>query len=106
VSPTVNWGGSQLTPTTISGEQLTVLIPANLVTSAGPVNVTVQSGGVTSNSLPFLVTGPQPAVGLLDPPEVIAGGPQFTLNVYGGFGAGDFALQMVVAPELQSFPTT
>jgi hypothetical protein len=56
--------------------------------------------------LPFLVTGPQPAVGLLDPPEVIAGGPQFTLNVYGGFGAGDFALQMVAAPELQSFPTT
>ena len=105
-SSMVNWGGSQLTPATISDKQLTVLIPANLVTSAGPVNVSVQSGGVTSNSLPFLVTGPQPAVGLLDPPEVIAGGPQFTLNVYGGFGAGDFALQMVAAPELQSFPTT
>lgn len=105
-TPKINWGGSQLTPTTISGEQLTILIPANLVTSAGTVNVSVLSGGVTSNSLPFLVTGPQPAVGLLDPPEVIAGGPQFTLNVYGGFGAGDFALQMVAAPELQSFPTT
>lgn len=105
-SPTVNWGGSQLTPTTISGEQLTVLIPASLVTSAGSVNVSVQSGGIISNALPFLVTGPQPAVGLLDPPEIIAGSSQFTLNVYGGFGAGDFALQMVAAPELQSFPTT
>ncbi|MFZ1084369.1 MAG: IPT/TIG domain-containing protein [Terracidiphilus sp.] len=105
-SPTVYWGGSSLTPATIRADQITVLVPANLVTTAASVNVYVQSGDIISNSLPFLVTGPQPAVDLLDPPEVIAGGPQFTLNVYGGFGAGDFALQMVAAPELQSFPTT
>jgi len=105
-SPKINWGGSQLAPATASAEQITVTIPANLVTAAGSVSVSVLSGGVTSNSLPFLVTGPQPAVGLLDPPQVVAGGPQFTLNVYGGFGAGDFALQVVAAPELQSFPTT
>jgi hypothetical protein len=106
-SPVVNWGGSQLTPSAPpTAEQITVIVPANLLTSSGPVKVTVQSGTVTSNGLPFFVTGPQPAVGLLDPPDVIAGGPQFTLNVYGGFGAGDFALQMVSAPELQSFPTT
>jgi hypothetical protein len=105
-SPVVNWGSNQLASKTASGDQITVDIPANLV-AAGSVPVSVTSGGVTSNSLPFLVTGPQPAVGLLDPPEVIAGDPQFTtLNVYGGFGAGDFALQMVAAPELQSFPTT
>jgi hypothetical protein len=105
-SPTVSWGSNQLTPATTSDAQITVDIPANLVTTAGSVNVSVTSGGVASNNMPFLVTGPQPAVGLLDPPEVIAGSPQFVLNVYGGFGAGDFALQMVAAPELQSFPTT
>jgi len=106
-SPTVGWGSNQLTPESGStAEQIVVNIPANLVTTAGSVPVTVTSGGVTSNSLPFLVSGPQPAVGLLDPPEVIAGGLSFPLNVYGGFGAGDFALQMVAAPELQTFPTT
>lgn len=106
-SSVVNWGSNQLNPSAPpSAEQITVIVPASLVTAAGPVPVTVSSGGVTSNSFPFLVTGPQPAVGLLDPPEVVAGSPQFTLNVYGGFGAGDLALQMVAAPELQSFPTT
>jgi hypothetical protein len=105
-SPTVNWGSNQLTPATSTAEQITVTVPASLVTTGGSVPVSVTTGGVTSNSLPFFVTGPQPAVGLLDPPEVIAGGSQFTLNVYGGFGAGDFALQMIAAPELQSFPTT
>ena len=106
-SPALYWGSNRLTASAPpTAEQITATVPANLITSAGSVNVTVQSGGVTSNGLPFFVTGPQPSVGLLDPPEVIAGGPQFTLNVYGGFGAGDFALQMVAAPELQSFPTT
>ena len=105
-TPTVSWNGNQLTPTTASGEQITVIIPANLVTASGSINVTVTSGGVVSNQLPFLITGPQPAVGLLDPSEIIAGSSQFVLTVYGGFGAGDFALQMVAAPELQSFPTT
>jgi hypothetical protein len=33
----------------------------------------------------------------------VAGGAGFTLSVTGGFGAGDFAIQMVDAPELQSF---
>jgi hypothetical protein len=105
-TPTVSWGGNTLTPTTASDEQITVTIPANLVTTAGSINVSVTANSVVSNNVSFLVTGPQPAVGLLDPPEIIAGSPQFVLNVYGGFGAGDFALQMVAAPELQSFPTT
>ena len=102
----VVFNGTSITPTTSSVDQLTATVPASLVTSPGLVDVAVQSGGVTSNTMPFLVVGLQPAVGLLDPPEVIAGSAQFTLTVYGGFGAGDFALQMVAAPEMQSFPTT
>lgn len=104
--PTVGWGGNQLTPATASAEQITVDIPANLVATAGSINVSVTASGEVSNHMPFLVAGPQPAVSLLDPPQVIAGSAQFVLNVYGGFGAGDFALQMVAAPESQSFPTT
>ncbi len=102
----VNWNQTPLTPSSASADQLTVTVPANLAASAGNASVTVTSGGVTSNALPFLVVGPQPAIALLDPPEVFAGSGAFTLNIFGGFGAGDFALQMVAAPELQSFPNT
>ena len=106
-NPTVNFGPTSLSPQNPpTPTQVTVMVPANLVSSPGTVNVSVQVGSVASNSLPFLITGPQPAVGLLAPPEIVAGSAQFTLNVYGGFGAGDFALQLVAAPQSQSFPTT
>ena len=106
-NPTVNFGPTSLSPQNpTTPTQVTVMVPANLVSSPGTVNVSVQVGSVASNSLPFLITGPQPAVGLLAPPEIVAGSAQFTLNVYGGFGAGDFALQLVAAPQSQSFPTT
>jgi hypothetical protein len=67
--------------------------------------VTVSSGGNTSNAVSFVVFGSQPVVSLLSPATVPAGGGQFTLTINGGFGAGDFAIQMVRAPELQHFPS-
>ena len=101
----VKWNGNDLVTTFDDPKQLTATVPASLLTSAGPASVTVLSGGVTSNSVPFTVIGPQPAIGLLEPPSIIAGSPQFILTVTGGFGAGDFALQMVAGPEMQSFTT-
>jgi hypothetical protein len=105
-SAKVQWNGVSLVTKFDDAEQLEAAVPANLLTSAGTANVTVLSEGVTSNAAQFTVIGPQPAIGLLDPASVIAGGPQFTLKVTGGFGAGDFALQLVAAPELQSFTTS
>ena len=102
---TIKWNGTALVTTFDDPKQLTAIVPANLLTSAGAAQVTVVSGGVTSNAVPFTVIGPQPAIGLLEPPSVIAGSPQFILTVTGGFGAGDFALQMVAGPEQQSFIT-
>ncbi len=102
----VRWNQTSLTPSSSSADRLTVVVPANLTATAGNASVTVVSSGATSNALSFLVVEPQPAIGLLEPPEVFAGSGAFTLTVYGGFGAGDFALQMVAAPELQSFPNT
>src|SRR6185436_19846356 len=102
----VQWNDTPLTPTSSSAEQLVVTVPASLVESAGSASITVRSNGVTSNALPFAVLGPQPAVGLLSPSSVVAGTGDFTLIVTGGFGAGDLALQLVAAPERQSFPTT
>jgi IPT/TIG domain len=101
----VQWNGTDLVTTFGDAQQLTATVPANFLTSAGTASVTVLSGGVTSNAVPFTMIGPQPAIGLLEPNSVIAGSSQFILTVTGGFGAGDFALQMVAAPELQSFIT-
>lgn len=99
----VQWNGSPLATVVDDPEQLTATVPAELVATAGAVSITVLSGGVTSNAMPFTVIISQPTIGLLEPGTVVAGVPQFTLNVYGGFGAGDFALQVVRAPERQSF---
>jgi hypothetical protein len=101
----VQWNGTALTTKVDDSKQLTATVPASLLSSAGIASITVVSRGVTSNALPFTVLGPQPVIGLLEPASVVAGGPQFQLRVTGGFGAGDFALQMVAAPELQSFTT-
>jgi hypothetical protein len=102
----VKWSGNALTTTWDDASQITASVPANLITAAGAVPVTVESGGVTSAPADFVVIAPQPGIGLLEPSSAVAGGPGFTLSVTGGFGAGDFAIQMVAAPELQSFLPT
>jgi hypothetical protein len=55
---TVHWGAISLTPITISGSQITVQIPANLIASAGSVAVTVVNpgpGGGASNAAMFTI---------------------------------------------------
>jgi hypothetical protein len=103
----VHWNKTALDTKFHDAEQLTATVPAGLVTVAGldPVRVTVVTGHVTSNEMPFTVIAPQPTIGLLEPGVVVAGNADFTLRVTGGFGAGDFALQLVRAPERQSFPS-
>jgi hypothetical protein len=61
---------------------------------------------VTSDPASFVVLGPEPGIGLLEPSSAVAGSGQLELSVTGGFGAGDFAIQMVDAPELQAFLPT
>ncbi|MGO9223407.1 IPT/TIG domain-containing protein, partial [Mycobacterium sp.] len=101
---TVNWNGTPLTTTFDDSEQVTATVPASLLAVAGsPHAITVVSGGMTSNALPFAVIAPQPAIGLLEPNTVVAGAAAFTLTVTAGFGSGDYALQMVRAPESQAF---
>lgn len=99
----VHWNGSPLATTYDDAAQLTAVVPSSSVTSAGEVSVTVVSGGVTSGAVAFMVIVSQPVIGLLEPSSVVAGAGSFRLNIYGGFGAGDLALQLVRAPERQSF---
>lgn len=102
-TPVVQWNGSDLTTTVADTGELLATIPASKLTGAGIANIAVSTGSATSNSLPFTVLATAPVAGVLVPPIVTAGGGTFTLQVFGGFGAGDFALQMVVTPEYQSF---
>src|SRR5882724_11304428 len=67
----VNFGATQLTPTTSSSTQLIVTVPASSVATAGTVSVTVVNpggGGGTSNAKTFTVTNP--------PAPVVTGGTQ------------------------------
>jgi IPT/TIG domain len=57
----VYWGLTAITPVVVSANQLTAAITAAMILAAGAVNVTVASGGFTSQAFPFGVTqGPSP----------------------------------------------
>jgi hypothetical protein len=87
-SAVVQWNGSPLGTTFGSANQLTATVPANLIASVGTASVTVQSGGVTSNSLPFTIVA-APTISSLDPNAITAGSPAFNMTVNGsGFASG------------------
>src|SRR5438477_11691605 len=61
----VNFGATQLTPTTSSSTQLIVTVPASSVATAGIVSVTVVNpggSGGTSNAQTFTINNPPPPV--------------------------------------------
>ena len=99
----IQWNGNAVSTQVSDSQTLTATLPTDALTSPQTLTITVSTGGVQSNGVPFQVLSPQPVIALLDPPQAVAGSAGFTLNVYGGFGAGDFALQMVKTPEFQSF---
>lgn len=91
-SAVVRWNGSGLTTTFVGTNQLTASVPSDRIASPGTVNVTVSSGGVTSNALNFTIAG-SPTISSLSPSSAVAGGPSFTLTVNGAnFAAGSVVL--------------
>jgi len=88
---TVLWNGSSLATTFVSSTQLTAQVPANLLTVAGTVVITVWEEGVpASNALTFTVSPPgAPTFAAISPSSVAAGSPGFTLTATGaGFVSG------------------
>ncbi len=55
---TIQWNGTALPTIVVSANQVTASVPANLVTSFGSAQITVLSGGVTSNPVPISITAP------------------------------------------------
>ncbi len=87
---TVQWNGTGLSTTVLSGTQLTATVPAALIASVTTASVTaINAGGSASTAATFTITPPTPTISSLSPTSATAGGAQFTLTVNGtGFLAG------------------
>ena len=86
----VDWNGSPLATSYVSGNQLTASVTASLIAAQGTASITVVNpGAVTSNTLTFTINAPTPVITTLSPSSATAGGPAFTLTVNGsGFLSG------------------
>jgi uncharacterized protein (TIGR03437 family) len=87
---TVQWNGSALPTTFVTGTQLTTQVPPGLIASPGTATITISNpGGAVSNGLSFTINAQTPSISALNPSTVVAGGPAFSLTVIGsGFLPG------------------
>ena len=98
----VNFNGTALTTTYVSGSQLTAIIPASSLTTAGSFTITVSDKGKTSNSITLIVSSSAPTIASLSPGSTIAGSSGFILTVTGtGFNASS-----VIKWNGNTLPTT
>lgn len=82
----VQWQGSERPTTFISASQLTATIPAADLANGGTTDVTVFNpgpGGGLTNTLPFTIKNPTPAITSLSPNNIASGNNTFTLTVNG-----------------------
>ena len=82
------FSGTALSTTYVSSTQLTALVPASLIATAGMNPIIMETPSYTSE-----INGPGvtviPVISSLSPPNKTAGGPAFTLTVNGnGFASG------------------
>jgi hypothetical protein len=85
-SSVVRWGGANRTTTFVSSTQLTAIIPATDLVTAGTVQVTVfnpSPGGGSSVGRTFSIQNPVPVINSITPDHATAGDPGFTLTVDG-----------------------
>ncbi|HLV78911.1 MAG TPA: IPT/TIG domain-containing protein, partial [Chthonomonadaceae bacterium] len=80
----VQWNGTALTTTFVTGSQLTALVPAADIPAPGTANISVvDPNGDTSSAATFTITNPVPVAGALSPASTTAGKGAFTLTVNG-----------------------
>ena len=87
----VTLGSASLTTTFVSATQLTAAVPANLLQVPATAPVTVQQGGVSSNTVTFTVSLPPPPSLSLAPPTTVGPAQQPTIGF--GLNAG-YPLQL------------
>jgi hypothetical protein len=84
----IRWNGASLTTTYVSAAELTAVVPAADLASAGSADISVKSpapGGGTSANAVFSISkvNPVPSISSLTPTSATAGGPAYTLTVKG-----------------------
>ena len=97
----VRWNNSALPTAFVNSTQLTASVPGSLITGAETAQITVSSGGLTSNAQGFIVA-PPPTITSVVPFSVAAAGPAFTLSVVGR----DFTRETVAQWNGMPLPTT
>ena len=90
-STVMKFGGTAVTTTFVSDTQLTMSVPASLLTTAGNVIVIATNpppGGGDSNALSFTINNPVPKLTSLTPSKTTVGSPATTITIKGtGFVA-------------------
>jgi len=82
----VQWSGASLATTVVSSTQLTAVIPAARLATAGTATITVLNpgtGGGTSGALSFTVGYPVPTISDLSPSSIPAGSPVTRVTITG-----------------------
>ena len=80
----VVWGTTRLSTTFLSNTSIRADVPSTLIASPGTVEVYVANPNETSsNRVVFTIREPAPVLSSIQPSQVTAGGPQFTLTVLG-----------------------
>jgi hypothetical protein len=70
---TANWNEIPLATTYTSATELTAVVPASLIASAGTANVTLSIADETSSALAFAVLPPLATISILNPAVAVAG---------------------------------
>ena len=84
----VSFGGTELTPSSVTPTLLTVLVTQAAITAAGTGSISISvvnpaPGGGTSNLMNFTIQNPQPALTTLSPPSVTAEVADVVLTISG-----------------------
>jgi uncharacterized protein (TIGR03437 family) len=84
VGSSVQWNGSPLSSSYVSGTQLTASVPASLIANVGSASVTaVSPGGTPLGSAIFTINPPPATISSLNPNSAPAGGAAFIVTVSG-----------------------
>ncbi|EGF89406.1 hypothetical protein ABI_47540 [Asticcacaulis biprosthecium C19] len=103
-SAVVLFDNAAASTTFVSATELIADILPAFIASEGQFPIAVTNVQIWSNSLTFYVTRPrQPAISLLEPSTAMLGATGLTLVVTAGGGSGNFALQLAIEPQSQSF---
>lgn len=108
-SSTVQWNGSALTTSAVSGSLLQAQVPTTNLAKSGTIPVTVTnsgSGSATSPAVNFQISAAAPSITSVSPSTSVAGGAAFALTVTGTDFTQDTVVEWDGSPRATKFNST